>query len=328
MNFRDVTGHEEIIGHLKSMIETDRVGHAYIFGGEKGSGRSTLAYCFAKTLECKKGGTDSCDECRSCHQMETGNHPDVTFVTHARPNTISVDEIRQQVVSTMGIRPYQGKYKIYIIKDGEKMSVAAENALLKTIEEPPQYGIVIIITDNPEKLLPTIRSRCMTIMTKPVREKDIREYLSQTYQLSESRVEFAVSYAEGNLGKAILLATNEDYERLLQSVVDLETNIYEMDMEDIAGVIQNCTQFKLNIGEYLDLMMLWYRDIVVLKVTGNPDKILFKDQLLTIQKQAKYLSFNELEDKAKAITSAKQRIAANARMEDVMRLLILTLKEM
>ena len=327
MDFRHVVGHEDIISRFRSSIEAGKVSHAYIISGEEGSGRSSLAYCFAKTLQCEQGGKDSCDTCPSCHQMDTGNHPDVIYVTHSKPGVITVDEIREQVVNNMDIKPYKSRYKIYIIKDGEKMNVQAENALLKTIEEPPEYGIVIIITTNPDKLLPTIRSRCIEMSTKPVREKDIRDYLINTLGISSEKANFAIEYAQGNLGKAISLATNEEYQGLINSVIDLETKIYNMDMEDIADAITGAEHYKMSIGEYLDLMMVWYRDILVLKVTGNPDKILFKNQYSIISEQAKYLSFNELEDKSRAIENAKVRIQANARLDDIMRLLILTLKE-
>ena len=136
-----------------------------------------------------------------------------------------------------------------------------------------------------------------------------------------------MEYAQGNLGKAILLATNEEYEGLIRSVIQLEKNIFDMDMEDIAFAIESCTNYKMSIGEYLDLMMVWYRDILMLKVTGKYDKLIFQEEYSTIKDQAKYLSYNELEDKARAVENAKKRIAANARLEDVMRLLIMTLKE-
>lgn len=327
MDFKNIIGHEDIISRFKSSIETGHVSHAYIISGEEGSGRSTLAYCFAKALECETGGPEACGECKSCKQAESGNHPDIIYVTHEKPNLISVDEIRDQVVNSMQIKPYSSKYKIYIIKEAEKMNEGAENALLKTIEEPPEYGIVILITTNPERLLPTIRSRCLSIMTKPVQEKAIRDYILNTYDVDEEKASFVVEYAQGNLGKAIILVTNSEYEELIQSVINLQTNIYNMGMDEISEAIQYCSTYKMSINDYLDLMMMWYRDILVLKVTGNPDRILFKEQYLTIREQANYLSFNEIEAKSKAIDSAKERINANAKLEDIMRLLIMTLKE-
>ena len=327
MDFNNIIGHEDIISRLRNSIELDKVGHAYIFAGDEGSGRNTLGFCFAKALQCERGGSESCNECKSCKQAESKNHPDIIYVTHEKPGTISVEEIREQLVDTMEIKPYSSRYKIYIIRDAEKMTEAAQNALLKTIEEPPEYGIILIITRDVEKLLSTIRSRCILMTTRPVKEKDIRNYLISVCGVDESKADFAIEYSEGNLGKAKCLATNENYEKLIHSVIDLQSNIFDMKMDDISEAIQSCKSFDFDINDYLDLMMMWYRDIVVLKVTGNPDKIIFSEQYLVIREQSTYLSFNELEAKKKAIESAKERINANARLEDIMRLLILTLKQ-
>lgn len=327
MDFQHIVGHEDIIKHFKSSIEMDRIGHAYILSGEEASGKLSLAMSFAKTLQCEEQKTDPCNQCQSCMQADTGNHPDIIVVQHEKPNVISVDDIRDQVVSSIAVKPYKSRHKIYIIPDGQLMNVQAQNALLKTIEEPPEYGIVLILTTSIDKLLPTIISRCITLNTHPVKERDIYDYLVAHFSLDGDRANFCVEYAQGNLGKAIKLATNEEYNELVQSVIRLETNIYDMDMDSIADTIADCEKYKVTIQEYLDLMLMWYRDILMLKVTGNLNKILFKEQISIIKKQANYLSFNELEDKARAIDKAKLRLAANARFEDIMRLLIMTLKE-
>ncbi len=326
MNFSEIIGHEDIISRFRSSIELGRVNHAYIIAGEKDSGRFTLARAFAKTLQCEEGGTESCGHCKSCLQAESMNHPDIDYITHEGDH-ISVNDIRVQLNQEISKRPYNSRYRIFIMRDAEKMTEEAQNALLKTIEEPPEYGIIMLIVTQPEKLLPTIRSRCVTITTKPVKEKDIRDYLVNKLHIEESKAGFAIEYAQGNLGKAVQLATNEEYEQLIQSVIELETNIRELSYEEISRTIQKCVDYKMNINDYLDLMMMWYRDILVLKVTGNPDKILFKTEYSAIKNQAQYLSFNELEIKQRAIISAKERINANARLEDIMRLLIITLKE-
>ncbi len=327
MDFRQIVGHEDIIKHFKSSIEMGRIGHAYIICGEESSGKNSLAFSFAKTLQCEEKGMDPCNSCQSCIQADSGSHPDIIRVTHEKPQIISVDEIRNQVVLSMEEMPYKSKYKIYIIEDGQKMNPQAQNALLKTIEEPPAYGIVIILTTSIEKLLPTIVSRCVTLNLKPVKDRDISEYLVNELGVDEKKAEFCVAYAQGNLGKAIMLATNEEYGMLVQSVIKLETNIYDMDMEDIQRAIEECKKYDMSINDYLDLMMVWYRDILMLKVTGKIDKIIFREEYSTIKKQANYLSYNELEDKSQAIINAKVRINANAKLEEVMRLLILTLKE-
>ncbi|MBR5360374.1 MAG: DNA polymerase III subunit delta, partial [Lachnospiraceae bacterium] len=153
MDFRKIVGHEDIISRFRSSIETNHVSHAYIIAGEEGSGRMTLAHAFAKALQCEEGGSESCGECKSCKQAESGNHPDILIIDKGEEKTLSVKAIRDQVVNTMDIKPYSSKYKIYIIKEAESMSEEAESALLKTIEEPPEYGIIMILTTQPEKLL-------------------------------------------------------------------------------------------------------------------------------------------------------------------------------
>lgn len=327
MDFTQLIGHEDIIKHFKASIEMKRVSHAYIICGDDDSGKYSLAYSFAKTLQCEEQGIDPCNKCQSCIQAESGSHPDIIKVTHEKETAISVDEIRDQLVSSIEIKPYKSPYKIYIIEDGQYMNVQAQNAVLKTIEEPPEYGIIIILTNSVEKLLPTILSRCILLNIKPVKENDIYDYLVANCDVSNDRAKFIVEYAQGNLGRAVKLATNEEYIELIDSVIRLMKNIPDMDFESITDIIKKCEDYKVTINEYLDIMMMWYRDILMLKVTGKIDKIIFKDQYSDIKKQASIYSFNNLEAKSKAINNAKIRINAKAKLEDVMRLLILSLKD-
>ncbi len=175
--FSDVLGHEQTILHMKHAIEMNKVSHAYILSGEKGSGKKLLAGLFAQTLQCQKRGTEPCMECRSCKQEMNRNQPDIIRVVHEKPNTISVEEIRTQVNGDIMIKPYSSPYKIYIIDEAEKLSVQAQNALLKTIEEPPVYAVILLLTTNAGILLPTIRSRCVTLDLKPVAPGVLKEYL-------------------------------------------------------------------------------------------------------------------------------------------------------
>ena len=327
MDFTNIVGHEDIIKHFKASMEMNRVGHAYIICGEEDSGKKSLATTFAKALQCEEHKLDPCNTCKSCLQVESGNHPDIINVIHEKPKVITVDEIRTQVVNTVSIKPYSGRYKIYIIDDAQLMNVEAQNAILKTIEEPPEYVVILLLATTAEKFLPTIISRCVLLNLKPVKDEDIKDYIISHFGIDSNMAETCVGYAAGNLGKAIKLATNEEYQGLVKSVIRLETRLFDMSMEDIEDTILDCDRYKVTINEYLDLMLVWYRDILVLKVTGNPDKIIFKNNYSDIRNQSHYLSFNELEDKKRAIEDAKIRINANARMSDVMKLLIMTLKE-
>lgn len=172
-NFKNIIGHEQIIQHMSTALKNKKISHAYIFEGPNGSGKNMLARAFAKALECEAGYGDACDMCRSCHQMDTGNQPDVKWLVHEKPATISVDDVRTQINGDMAIKPYSSKYKIYIVDEAEKMNEQAQNALLKTIEEPPAYGIILLLTNNLEAMLPTILSRCIVFHLKPVSTEKI-----------------------------------------------------------------------------------------------------------------------------------------------------------
>ena len=327
MGFKGIVGHEDIIAHFKSSIETGNAAHAYIISGDAGSGKKALAYAFAETLECEAGGTEACGTCQSCLQVSTGNYPDIITVTHEKPNLISVDEVRDQLTNTIDIKPYKGKYKIYIIPDAELWNVQAQNAMLKTIEEPPAYAVILLLTTNLDKLLETVKSRCLKLQTKPIRERDVLAYLTNVMGLTKEKAYFCLDFAQGNLGKAIKLAGNDEYAAIVDSVVGVLANIDEMDVETLGKAVKDIEQFKMSMTEYMDLMMMWYRDAMMLKVTGNVDKILFKNEFSTLKKQAGKLTFKSIEDKIDAIAKAEQRLLANANFEVTIELLLLTLKE-
>ena len=169
-DFKDIIGNDMIKDHFKKAIENNKISHAYILTGEAGTGRKSIANAFSMALLCEKGGKEPCMVCHSCKQVLSGNHPDLIYVKHEKPNSIGVDDIREQINDTIMIRPYSSYYKIYIVDEAEKMTVQAQNALLKTIEEPPSYAVIILITTNQEAFLPTILSRCVQLKLKPLQE--------------------------------------------------------------------------------------------------------------------------------------------------------------
>ncbi len=324
--FRDVVGHESIIGHFKSSIEQGKVAHAYLIHGEKGTGKKMLAGLFAKTLQCEAGGTDPCGTCRSCIQCDSGNQPDIIWVTHEKPTVISVDDIREQVNNDIIIKPYSSRYKIYIIPEAELMNPQAQNALLKTIEEPPEYAVIMLLTNNLDKMLPTILSRCITLNLKPVGELDMMEYLSRM-GIPQAKAKFCVGFAFGNLGKAVRLATSEEYNEIKHDCVQILKDINRMEIYDLIDAVKKMSKYKLDIYDYLDIMMMWYRDILMLKVSGSPDKLLFKEEYATLKQQANYISYEGIENVLKALDKVKVRLEANVNFDIAMELLLLTIKE-
>ena len=146
-----------------------------------------LANLFSMSLKCqnREENGDACGKCQSCRQAVSGNQPDIIRVTHEKPNTISVDDIREQVNNDIVIKPYSSKYKIYIIPDADMMSVQAQNALLKTIEEPPEYAVIMLLTENAEILLPTIRSRCVMIKLRNSKVQRVQKCLMEQMEIRE-----------------------------------------------------------------------------------------------------------------------------------------------
>ena len=230
--FADILGQEAIKEHFTKAIAFHKVSHAYILTGEKGKGKKALPNAFALSLLCEKGGTEPCLECHSCRQVLSGNHPDLIYVTHEKPASIGVEDVRSQINDTMAVRPYNGGYKIYIVDEAEKMTVQAQNALLKTIEEPPAYGVILLLTSNEDAFLSTILSRCVQLKLKPLKDSVVKTYLEETMGVKEQDADVYTAFARGNLGKAIHLASSEDFKLMHSEMLYLLNHLKEMDIAD------------------------------------------------------------------------------------------------
>lgn len=325
--FKDVVGHGQIIEHFQHGLNTQKISHAYIVNGEAGSGKKMLANIFAAALQCEKQGGEPCMECTACRQIDTGNHPDVIYVTHEKPGSIGVEDVRNQINGDIQIKPYRGPYKIYIIEEADKLTVQAQNALLKTIEEPPAYAVILLLTEAASGLLATVLSRCVILNLKPVKDADIKKYLIEELKVPDYQADVSVAFARGNLGKAVKLASSEDFNNMKETVLKLLRHLDEMEIYEISEWLKQMSGEKLNIFEYLDLMMIWYRDTLLYKATQDINSLIFKNEIKAIQKQANKSSYQGIETILKAIEKAKVRLRANVNFELAMELLLLTIKE-
>ena len=325
--FSGIIGHEQIIEHLQNAIRLNKVSHAYILDGEEGSGKMLLASAFAQTLQCEKGGTEACGTCHSCIQAESLNQPDIIRITHEKPNTISVEDIREQLNGDIQIRPYSSPYKVYIIDEADKLSVQAQNALLKTIEEPPSYAVIFLLTENAGTLLPTIRSRCVLLDLKPVSSQIIKRYLMEDLEIPEYRADICTAFAQGNVGKAKRLALSDNFGEMLDHVLHVVKYISEMEVGDLIEDLKKISEYKMEINDYLDLLTIWYRDVLLFKATRDADSMIFSDELISIRKKASESSYEGLGQIIEALEKAKQRLKANVNFDLTMELLLLTMKE-
>lgn len=325
--FKDIIGHEQIIEHLKNAITMDKVSHAYIINGPEKSGKMMLAEAFAAALQCEKGEAEPCLECHSCKQAVGRNQPDILYVRHEKPGTISVDDIRTQLNNDIVIKPYSSKYKVYIVDEAQKMNVQAQNALLKTIEDPPAYAIIILLTTNADSFLPTILSRCVTLNIKAVADEVIKKFLMKEYRIPDYQAEVCVAFAQGNVGKAIALASSEDFNELKAGAIQLIKRLDDIELYEMTEAVKQISEYKLEINDYFDLMMIWYRDVLYYKATKDVNKLIFKDEVYDIKRQAEQSSYNGIETILEALQKAQVRLNANVNFDLVIELLLLTIKE-
>lgn len=321
-----VIGQNHITDHFRNAIRMDKISHAYIINGEKDSGKRDLALRFAMALQCEKGDGEPCMECRSCRQALSANQPDIKWITYEKSG-IGVDEIREQMNHDIMIKPYSSRRKVYIVPDAETMTVQAQNALLKTIEEPPSYAVIILLTTNADSFLQTILSRCVLLNVRSVREETIQKYLQTDFGIHDYDARVAAAFAEGNPGKAVKLATSEDFNQLRDEVVLSITSIISGSMADVTAAIKRAVDYKKDIEEYLNLIRIWFRDVLVYKSCQNETMIIFQSEYLHVVEMSRMCRYEDMDIIFHAISEAQSRIKSNVNFEATLEVLFLTIKE-
>ena len=325
--FTDIIGQEQIKEHLRGAISANKVSHAYIINGERSSGKEFIARVFAMALQCEKGEVEPCGECHSCKQALSNNQPDIIYVSHEKPNTISVEDIRTQINGDIDVKPYSSPRKIYIMNEGEKMTVQAQNALLKTLEEPPEYAVILILTTQVEALLPTILSRCVVLNMKPVSDVLVKKYLMEELAVPDYKANICVAFARGNIGKAKLLASSEEFEKVKDEAITLVKYINDMEINEIVKAIKKISEYKFDVNDYLDILSVWYRDVLLFKATKDVNSLIFKEEIQQIMRVSDRSTYEGIETIVGALQQAKRRLEANVNFDLTMELLLLTIKE-
>ena len=325
--YRAVVGHADVIENLQNAVRTDRVSHAYLFAGAPGAGKRLLATLFAMTLLCREGGAEPCFHCPSCRKIQSMNHPDLIFLHPEKPGLISVEDIRSQVVATANVLPYESRYKIYIINDAEKMNPQAQNALLKTIEEPPEYVVIMLLANNPDALLETIRSRCLLVSLRTVSDRVIRDFLISEKHVSPADAAVAAAFSQGSPGRAIQVSEEEHFAEMEAFAVSLMQAAPSMRMPAVKEAAEKLAAEKDDIFDYLDLFLLWARDVLLFKATQDPEGLVFRERISDIRLQAESATYEGLEEIIESIGRARTRLLAHVSTNLVLELLFLTIGE-
>lgn len=312
--FDEVVGHKRIIGHLRNAIKLKRPSHAYIFHGEDGSGKRLVADIFAAGLLCESGGDEPCGKCRSCIQYENANHPDVLRVTHEK-SVISVDDIRSQLVNEMQIKPYSSSFKIFIVDEAEKMNEQAQNALLKTLEEPPEYGVIILLSNNINAFLDTILSRSVALPFMPADREEIVRFLTSKKQVPDYRARMAVACSGGCPGLAYSIVDSEEFIDRREKSLGILRKIGKLDSESIFQIAKEWAKEKEEIHFLIRLLEVWLRDVLYVKSTGKHERCMFSEEKNVLDTQAWSLSYDKVGKILEGARKLTDRLDSNVNTE-------------
>lgn len=319
-------GNEKNIRRLTEDVKNKSLSHAYLITGEAGMGKKSLAELLCLEVFCKNPGNGQfCGICPACKKVLSGNHPDVIRIVHEKPDTIKTDEIREQLCDTMSILPYEGQRKIYIVDEAEKMPVQAQNAILKSLEEPPAFVTILLLCTDEKLLLDTIRSRCVNVRMEPVTDEAILRFLTEEKGVSPRDAEIAVSFAKGNTGLAAKLSADEDFRALTEKVINLMRNLRTMDSGSMLEESKELTS-GASLTDFLSLLTLWYRDVLAMKI-GNEEGLTFRGELSALKREAAKISTEGVARVLDAILEAGKRLKANVNKELTLELLLLKIKE-
>lgn len=322
--FREIWGNEALTAQLKRAAAGGKVSHAYLFLGGAGAGKRLTANTFAKALQCTSTGEVPCGSCKSCQAFDSGNHPDVIYV-RGEKKSLLVDDIREQILETVDLKPYHYEKKIYIIEKADTMNVQAQNALLKTLEEPPAYAVFLLLAERAEAFLPTILSRVVTMKLRPLSEETVAAYLMQKAQLSAEESHVVAAYAQGRIGQALELMEDETFRQMRQDILE---KLQALPMTAEGEVLLWAKELEIykNDLRFLDIMELWYRDLLAAKSLREERFLIQKDQKDAIFRGAKEPA-ERLAKKAAAIREARRRLAMNANFRLTIEVMLMDLKE-
>lgn len=288
-----IIGHAWAVDFLRRSIGDGRAAHAYLISGPAGVGKSLLALRLAQTLICEVGGPDPCLTCRACRRIERGNHPDVRTAgmqtqaaglkpeEAARQKELKIDTVRDWLAD-INLKPYEGRRRVFILHDAERLTEAASNAMLKTLEEPPPYATLILVAHTAGELLPTIISRCQPIKLRPIPRAQLVAELGARYNLATGDAELLAAWSGGRVGWALRMVEAPEELEARQAQLDALLAIQSQPRgagfrwaEERAKEYRGGEQAAVFAA--IELWQSWWRDVLV-AAAGCPDQIVHVDR--------------------------------------------------
>lgn len=308
MDFSEIVGHEIQIKALKNSINNKSISHSYLFQGEEGLGKRNIALAFSKTLLCEEEKDEPCNRCNSCIKFDGGNHPDFKLLTSEK-GIIKSEEV-EKVIKAMATTPFQGKRKVFIIEDSHMIRVDIQNKLLKTLEEPPEYMNIIMITSNANKLLPTILSRCQIIKFYPISNSKIIDLLVREYNINEDEAYFISNFSKGSIDKSVELAKSQEFFHRREEGIKILDSLLKGDKIKALTSMDFFNENKDNVEEILDIFLYWLRDLLVYKEVGESSILINKDKIELLREQS-FVDLKKINDIIYRIEDTKLNINRN-----------------
>ena len=322
--FEEIRGNPPLVEQLRCSAASGRSSHAYLFLGGAGAGKRLIANTFAKALQCE-GEKRPCDSCKSCHAFNHGNHPDVIYFQPLKNGkTYTIEDVREQLLETVDLKPFQYEKKIYIIEKADTLNIQSQNALLKTLEEPPAHAVFLLLAERAEAFLPTILSRVVVMKIRPLSAETIADYLMQAGHLAEES-HILSAYAQGRIGQALELVEDEGFREMRQDILGKLEVLPSMSEGDAYLLAKDLEGYKNDL-RFLDIMELWYRDLLTAKSLREEGYLIQRDKKDAIFRAAKEPAAL-LAKKAAAVRTARMRLAQNANFRLTMEVMLMDLKE-
>ncbi len=268
--------HDELMNNLIDSVHRGAASHAYIFEGDKGLGIRNAARLFAAALTCPNTEIAPCGACPSCIEAKADTNPDIIYVNSGEKKSIGAEQMRD-LEEDVAIKPFNSARKVYIIEDGAQLTEAAQNVFLKTFEEPPEYAVFIIITENSSLLLQTILSRFTLIHFPNVSDEAVENYIKCKYPEETERLPFLVKYCAGIPQTADSVISNENFETLRSASLEKLFSLVSSDRRSAFVIEKFVEENKESFPQILDFWLSFLRDVTLLQ-TGAGERLINIDK--------------------------------------------------
>ncbi|SHK09887.1 DNA polymerase III subunit [Tepidibacter formicigenes] len=309
MYFKNIIGQDTAKRFIINSIKKDRISHAYLFEGPSGVGKKTFAMEFSKIL-------------LDTNNLE--NSPDFKLL-EPQGSSFKINQIRN-MHSDIIVRPYKNK-KIYILDDSDKMTVQAQNALLKTLEEPPEYAVLILIAKNSATILDTIKSRCEIIKFSPLPLIGIENYLINYKNIDKDKAKVLSSFSMGILSNALELLNSEEFNKKREEIENYINIMISKNVVDILNINSSLENNKEDINNILDILTTYFRDILLIKENVNENIIINIDKINFLQDLSKKLTYSQISSIIDIIEETKKKLMSNCNFNLAIGVMVLNIHE-